>query len=134
MAIIEIKDGDTILAKLIPNEDWVEGLAFFSDDSDFIQVGTWGYDAGKELLGHVHNNFERKAFVTQEVLYIRKGKVKAKIYDLNDKPVDEVEAKEGDTMILLNGGHGYSILEDGTQVLEVKNGPYAGPDKDRRRL
>jgi hypothetical protein len=35
---------------------------------------------------------------------------------------------------LLRGGHGYEILEDGTQVLEVKNGPYLGPDVDRRRL
>ena len=36
--------------------------------------------------------------------------------------------------MLLRGGHGYEILEDGTQVLEVKNGPYLGPDVDRRRL
>jgi hypothetical protein len=41
---------------------------------------------------------------------------------------------EGDILILLQGGHGYEILEDGTQVLEVKNGPYIGADLDRRRF
>jgi len=30
--------------------------------------------------------------------------------------------------------YGHTVLEDGTQVLEIKNGPYVGPDKDRRRL
>ena len=37
-------------------------------------------------------------------------------------------------MICLEGGHGYEILEDNTRVLEIKNGPYPGPEKDRRRL
>jgi len=39
-----------------------------------------------------------------------------------------------ETLILLKGGHGYEILEDGTRVLEVKNGPYPGAEVDRRRL
>jgi hypothetical protein len=42
--------------------------------------------------------------------------------------------ERGDTIILLNGGHGYEILSDNTKVLEVKNGPYVGADKDRERL
>ena len=43
-------------------------------------------------------------------------------------------ASEGDILILLTGGHGYEILTEGTQVLEVKNGPYVGAEADRRRL
>lgn len=130
----EIKANNVILAKHIPSEDWKPGLSFYSDDGDFIQAGSWGYDAGKALLPHIHNEVERKVYRTQEVLYIRKGSISAQIYDLDANFVEELIVKEGDTLILLNSGHGYKILEDGTQVLEVKNGPYLGPDIDRRRI
>jgi hypothetical protein len=127
------KDGQR-LAMLIPDHAWQEGLAFYSEDDDYIQVGTWGYDAGKELLAHVHNAIERTVIRTQEVLYIRRGKIQAKIYDLDGCFVEEIMAQAGDTLILLNSGHGYTILEDGTQVLEVKNGPYLGAQADRTRI
>ena len=135
MAVKEVKQGDLILARHIPAEDaWQDGLSFFSPDEDYIQVGTWGYDSGKALLAHTHNEVARNVLWTQETLYIRKGRILVQIYDTNEKIVDEWQAAEGDIVILLRGGHGYQILEDGTQVLEVKNGPYVGADKDRRRL
>ena len=134
MAVREIKKDDIILARHIPDSDWNDGLSFYSQDEEFIQVGAWGYDTGKELLAHIHDEVERKVYWTQEVLYIKKGSIKAKVYDLDENLVDEIIAKEGDTLILLRGGHGYTILENETQVLEVKNGPYVGADKDRRRI
>jgi hypothetical protein len=135
MAINEIKDGDLVLARHIPSQDaWAGGLNFFSKDSEFVQVGTWGYESGKELLAHSHNKVERQVFWTQEVLYIRKGKIKADIYNLENEKVGEFVGNSGDVLILLIGGHGYQILEDETQVLEVKNGPYLGANIDRRRL
>ncbi len=85
-------------------------------------------------MQHIHNEVERKVIRTQEVLYIRKGKISAKIYDLDENFVEELIVSEGDTLILLESGHGYKILEDGTQVLEVKNGPYLGAEVDRRRF
>lgn len=135
MAVKEVKQDELVLARYIPAEDaWAGGLNFFSPDEDFIQVGTWGYDNGKELLAHTHNEVERNVLWTQEVLYIRKGRISVEVYDTNETVVDKWQASEGDVVILLRGGHGYQILEDGTQVLEVKNGPYVGADKDRRRL
>lgn len=134
MAIKEIEKDGIILARHIPTEDWNEGLNFFSKDDEYIQAGAWWYDSGKELMKHIHNEVERKVIRTQEVLYVRKGKIAAKIYDLNENFIEEIIAKEGDTLILLESGHGYTILEDGTQVLEVKNGPYLGADVDRRRF
>ncbi|MCV3387079.1 hypothetical protein L8U00_01065 [Campylobacter sp. IFREMER_LSEM_CL2256] len=128
-----IKDG-IILAKHIRASEWEQGLKFYSNDDEFIQVGTWNYDANKELLAHAHNEVERKVYWTQEVLYIKQGSISAKIYDIYDSFVEELIAKEGDVLILLRGGHGYTILEDNTQVLEIKNGPYVGADNDRRRI
>ena len=128
-----IKDG-VILARYVPSDTCVEGLSFFSKATEFIQVGAWCYDSGRDLLPHIHNEVNRTINRTQELLYIRKGKILARIYDLNEILVEELEASEGDALILLNSGHGYKILENGTQVLEVKNGPYLGAEIDRRRF
>ena len=129
-----IKENGVIFAKHISLKDFDKGLAFYSDDNDFVQVGTWSYPSGKELLAHNHNLVERTINRTQEVLFIIKGRILAEIYNEDDQKIDSFEAQEGDIVILLNGGHGYKILEDNTQVLEIKNGPYLGPEKDRRRI
>lgn len=131
----EIKDGDVVLARHVPAEvAWTEGLNFFSQDEEFIQFGVWGYSSGKELKAHTHNEVTREVLWTQEVIYVRRGRIRANIYDLKDTFLTTIVVGEGDIIVLLRGGHGYDILEDGTQVLEVKNGPYVGADRDRRRL
>ena len=132
--IKEIKSGNTILARYISSDAWKEGLNFFSNENEFLQVGTWRYNSGKVLLPHVHNEVKREILRTQEVLYIKKGSIKASIYDLKNNLVEEIVVKEGDILILLQGGHGYIVLEDDTQVLEIKNGPYLGAEIDRRRI
>ncbi len=133
--VTEIKENDLVLARHVPaSVAWSEGLSFFSQDSEFIQVGVWGYGKGKELKAHIHNEVTREILWTQEVLFIRQGHIKANIFDTQAQKIAELEACAGDILILLRGGHGYDVLEDNTQVLEIKNGPYVGPDLDRRRL
>ncbi len=131
----EFLDGDLVVARHIPSEEvWKNGLSFFSKDQDFIQVGSWGYDANKKLLAHIHNEVKREVLWTQEVIYVRIGSITAHIFDTKEKKITDVHVAAGDVIILLRGGHGYTINEDGTQVLEVKNGPYVGADLDRRRF
>ena len=48
MSVYEVKDGDTVLARHVTSDEWTQGLKFFSGDGDFVQVGVWGYDAGKK--------------------------------------------------------------------------------------
>lgn len=133
--IKEIQQDGVVLARHIPSElAWEEGLNFFSNDGEYVQVGTWGYDTGRQLLPHVHNTFPREVLWTQEVLYVKHGSLRAGIFNREEKKIAEVIAKAGDILILLNGGHGYQILEEQTKVLEIKNGPYLGAQKDRRRI
>lgn len=133
--VVEIKEGDLVLARHIPADvAWQDGLNFFSQDNDFIQVGIWGYGSGKALKAHIHNEVKREVLWTQEVLFVKKGKIRANIFDTAEKKVGQIEVSVGDVIILLRGGHGYDIIEDGTQVLEIKNGPYVGADMDRRRF
>ena len=133
--VIKVKEGDLLLAKYIPEKlAWKSGLNFFSEDEDFIQVGTWGYDSDKKLKAHIHNEVSREVLWTQEVLYVKKGKIRADIYTTKSRKLKSIIVGQGDVIILLRGAHGYEILEDETQVLEIKNGPYMGADLDRRRI
>lgn len=130
----KIMDGNTILATLIRGEDWGAGLNFVSSENDYVQVGIWGYEKGKKLLPHNHMIVPRTAQRTQEVIFVREGRVRADIFTEQDRFLKSIELCKGDTLVLLGGGHGYEVLEDNTKVLEVKNGPYVGAEKDRRRI
>lgn len=131
----EIKIGNTVLARHITQDDIEPGLNFFSGDKEFIQVGVWGhYEEGKELQAHIHNAFDRVSSRTYEVLYVIKGGVEASIYGLDEKFIEKCSISQGEILVLLECGHGYKILSEDTTVLEIKNGPYAGAEKDRYRF
>jgi cupin fold WbuC family metalloprotein len=133
MKVIE-HNGERI-AIHIESKDIQEGLNFYSNENDFLQVGTWRYKAGLYLGPHAHNRgTDRRIDRTQEVVHIMRGALEADILSEEGKLLDSVTLQEGDTLILLSGGHGYRILKDDTMVLEIKNGPYLGPERDRRRI
>lgn len=135
MAIREIKDGEHMLARHVTADEWDKGdLSFFSQDPEFLQVGMWNYDYGKRLLAHTHNDVPRTFQRTHETLYVRKGRVEARIFNEGRELVETLTVGEGDILTLMSGGHGYTILENGTQVLEIKNGPYLGATQDRVRI
>jgi hypothetical protein len=131
----EIKDGTQVLARHIPADTATQnGVTFYSEPSEYLQVGVWSYAAGTQLPAHVHNRLPREVLRTQEVILVRRGRLRATIFSEQARAVAQVELQVGDVLILLGGGHGYEILEDGTQVLEIKNGPYFGPEQDRTRI
>lgn len=129
-----IRDGDKTLVIIQRDGDWEPGLTFLTPDSAFAQAGCWHYDRGTRLASHIHKHCERTASRTQEVVYVRRGRVRASIYDEDKQPLTEVDLLEGDTAVFLAGGHGYEIMEDGTQVLEVKNGPFVGVERDKEKF
>lgn len=131
----EIIKNQTVLARLITENDFKSGLNFFSEDGDFLQVGVWmDYEKDQEINAHIHNIAERTIHRTYETIYVIRGCIEAMIYDLTGNYVDRLEIHQGDILTLLACGHGYKIKEDGTTVLEIKNGPYLGADIDRRRI
>ena len=132
---MDIFDDGILLAKHIPSKDLgASGLTFHSLPDDGIQVGVWNYGDGQILQPHIHNLHQKVANRTAEVLYVIKGSVHVDIYSENSELLREFSVSKGDVLICLAGGHGYRILEEGTLVLEVKNGPYFGPEVDRRRI
>ena len=130
----KIIDKDLTLAIVIRSADWKEGLHFISCNRDYQQVGIWCYNSGQKLAPHIHSTVPREVLWTQEVVFVKDGRIRADIYTVEKEFLRSVFLEAGDTIILLNGGHGYKILEDNTKVLEIKNGPYVGAEKDRERI
>lgn len=133
--IREIRSGDTLLAIQISSEALcAEGSHFFSNDLDFIQLASHHYEKGKSFLPHQHHNLPRISERTQEVLLVLNGALKADIFDHDHNLVDSFLLEKGDVVVLLDGGHGFTVLTNNTRFIEIKNGPYLGAEKDRFRL
>ena len=103
----------------------VTGIEFFSPPDFSQQIGLMTRPAGHVVPAHVHNTIERTIFHTQEVLVIRKGSCKVTLFGPNLEITDEIKIAIGDTILLASGGHKIEMLEE-TEILEVKQGPYAG--------
>lgn len=125
-----------LIARIVPSGQLWSGTAlnFWSNDSEYIQIGTWTHAEGTVLPAHIHNVFPRESFRTLEAVYVVSGSLFVRLYDDFGAYIAERLLQCGDLLVCLNGGHGYTINEKGSRVLEIKNGPYFGPDLDRRRL
>lgn len=106
------------------------GLNFVTTDDKFMQLGIWKYDKNHELPPHFHNEFERKSFKTNEFVFVAKGKLQSDLYTEEGKFIETVIVDEGEGILLHNHAHHYKILEDSI-ILESKNGPFMGVEKDK---
>ena len=110
----------------------VEGIQFFSPASYYQQIGLMTRPAGYKVPAHRHNLVERTIHATQEVLIIRAGECGVTLFDDNNEVLHNIKLLTGDVILLANGGHEI-IMETECEILEVKQGPYAG-DSDKTHL
>ena len=90
------------------------------------------HPAGKVISAHIHNLVHRNVVLTQEVLFIKKGKLRVDFYDDYEDYLESKILDEGDVILLVSGGHGFTVLEE-VEMIEVKQGPYSG-DADKKRF
>ena len=129
-----IKNNEQIIAIIYRDSDWIDGLNFITPNELFIQVGSWWYQKGKKLDSHIHNDFDRVAQRTQEMTYVKKGAMKVLLYDEDKNFLQDFILNEGDLAVFAYGGHGYEILEDDTQIIEAKNGPFVDVTTDKTKF
>jgi cupin fold WbuC family metalloprotein len=110
---------------------WKKGLDFLTPDETYCQVGTWLYDKGKILQAHKHITNERPNSITQECVVVVEGSLRVDFYDDDNQVFHSEFLTSGDFAIMLEGGHGYIILEDNTRIIECKNGPFLSVEKDK---
>lgn len=120
-----------VIAIIIQNEYHHDGIKFLSDESFSLQIGYMSRPKGYQVIPHIHNPVERNTIGTQEVLFIKKGKIRIDFYSYEQVYLESRTLTEGDVIFLIGAGHGIDILEP-SEIFEVKNGPYIeGADKGR---
>ncbi|HXV17198.1 MAG TPA: hypothetical protein VD758_10490 [Gemmatimonadaceae bacterium] len=127
-----LKSGDQLLAVIISSRFREPGIHFFTPNDLSQQLAYMRHPAGKVIDPHVHNPVSRNVHYTQEVLFIKKGKLRVDFYDNSQAYLESRILEEGDVILLATGGHGFEVLEE-VEMVEVKQGPYAG-DLDKTRF
>ena len=104
---------------------------FLTPDNYGQQVAYMNRPKGEIIQAHIHEPISRTLIGTQEVLYIRKGRIRVDFYESDQTYVSSMILGSGDLMFLSTGGHGFEVLED-IDMIEIKQGPFAeGRDKTR---
>jgi mannose-6-phosphate isomerase-like protein (cupin superfamily) len=121
-----------IMAIIISHRFNEKGIHFFTPDEFSQQLAYMNHPKGKIIDPHYHNAVQRNVVFTQEVLIIKKGKLKVDFYDDVLNYTESRILEDGDVILLSAGGHGFEVIED-VEMIEVKQGPYQG-ESDKTRF
>ena len=132
MDVERVVSGDQVLALIVRKGYAEPGVHFFTPDEFSQQLGFMRRAAGTRIQPHVHQAVRRELKFTQEVLFLRKGKLRVDFYNEAQEYIASRILEEGDVILLASAGHGFEVLEP-VEMFEVKQGPYAA-DADKVRF
>ena len=118
-----IKFNNLVIALIIRKNYYTNGIKFFTPNHFSQQLAQMTHPAGKIINAHYHKPMKQKKINMQEVLIIKKGKLKVFLYTKKKKFICNKIMKSGDLIFLAHGGHGFKVIEKVTMI-EVKQGPY----------
>jgi mannose-6-phosphate isomerase-like protein (cupin superfamily) len=127
-----ITHGSMVLAIIVRVGFRRDGIEFFTPSEFSQQLAYMNRPAGYVIAPHVHNAVRREVYYTKEVLFVRSGRVRVDFYSEDREYLKSTELDAGDVILLAYGGHGFEMLEN-TEIIEVKQGPYAG-ESDKTRF
>jgi hypothetical protein len=123
--IKRIEYKEQVLAIIIFASFEKQGIEFFTTDDYSQQLGYMNRPEGYVIPPHRHNLVPREVVQTQEVLFIKSGKLRVDFYDEEQNYIESSLLSTGDVILLAKGGHGFKMLEQ-CEIIEVKQGPYCG--------
>ena len=127
-----ITHASTVLAIIIRQDFKKDGIEFFTPNHFSQQLAYMNRPAGYVIQPHVHNPVRREVEFTKEVLFVKSGRLRVDFYSESQAYLESTNLSTGDVILLAQGGHGFEMLED-TEIIEVKQGPYAG-EQDKTRF
>ena len=127
-----IKNKHETLAIILKKTYNNQGISFFTAETDSQQLGYMNRPADYTIAPHRHNIVTREVHYTQEVLFIKSGKVRVDFYNNTQDYITSRVLHAGDVILLSDGGHGFKMLEP-SEIIEVKQGPYCG-EQDKVRF
>lgn len=121
-----------LLALIVSQQFSKPGIHFFTPDEFSQQLAYMQHPVGKVILPHVHRSVPREVQYTQEVLFLKRGRLRADFYNEQQQYLESHLLSAGDVILLITGGHGFEVLEE-IEMIEVKQGPYLG-EQDKTRF
>jgi mannose-6-phosphate isomerase-like protein (cupin superfamily) len=131
-SVERISANGVTMSIIVYSEFREDGIHFFTDNTLSQQLAFMSHPTGKLIAPHVHNSVPRVVLFTQEVLFIRQGRLRVDFYDPDQRYLESRILKAGDVILLIQGGHGFEVLEE-VEMIEVKQGPYVG-EQDKTRF
>ena len=129
------KNGDLLqIINRHSTEETNTGRINLSPENELLQVSIKNEADRNYYRPHYHLEQERITTETQESWIVIKGSIEAEIYDYDNELLSKEILGPSDCVITFRGGHSYRVLEEGTVVYEIKNGPYYGQTKDKEWL
>lgn len=126
--MIETIELDQTLYALIVRASYrANGINFFTPNELSQQLAYMHHPVGKTIEPHVHIPAAREVLLTQETLFIKRGKLRVDFFDDGQNYLESRILESGDVILLVQGGHGFEVLEE-LEMFEVKQGPYKGED------
>jgi len=101
-----------------------EGIQFFTQESEPLQVGYMNRAKGYKIQAHTHKEKFLGTQPVHEVLFVKSGKVKVSFFHTNGDFFAETIIRKGDIILLAHGAHSFEMLEQ-SELFEVKQGPYS---------
>jgi hypothetical protein len=123
--IERITHGGNVFAIILRAEFQEPGIHFFTPGDFSQQLGYMQRPRGYVVPPHSHNPVTRAVEQTNEVLFIKSGLVRVDFFDDDRRFIQSQTLRQGDVILLASGGHGFEMLEP-SEIIEVKQGPYAG--------
>jgi hypothetical protein len=101
-----------------------KGISFFTSKEAIQQFGYMKHKKNYLIMPHKHNKRLTKILITTEVIILLKGILRVDFYDNKKKYLFSKKIYGGDLIMLVNGGHGFKVLQD-VEMIKVKQGPYS---------
>jgi hypothetical protein len=128
---IETVEHDGIrYAEIIWHHVTVDHTTFFSPPESSFQFGLLAHQAGFVEPPHFHRPVTRTVNDLQQMFVVQRGRVAVQLYGGDGALIREVVLGPGDAIVLIQGVHAISVLED-MQCISVKQGPFLGTELDK---
>jgi hypothetical protein len=127
----KIQHNGRLLAVIVTSDFKERGIRFFTPDELSQQLAYIHHPAGKTIEPHIHTPAKREVLLTQETLIIKHGKLRVDFFDEQQGYLESRVLQADDVILLVQGGHGFEVLEE-LEMFEVKQGPYLGHDDKTR--
>jgi hypothetical protein len=123
-----------IYAIIIKSNFHKKGINFFTKRNHSLQLGYINYKKNHEIKSHYHPKSKKIIYDTNEVFLIKKGKIRIDFFEKKNKKkyLKSKILKKNDIILIINGGHGFKVIEE-VSIVEIKQGPYQLKD-DKNKI